>query len=100
MERILHSLTTLWIYARRNKYMDVLTVEDANLARRERETENSDLLQQIRQRRTTIAEELRDLSAPLSWRSLFSSEKSGDHASGVPMMSAVGRAQDDFIQAA
>ena len=100
MDRILHSISTLWIYARREKYIDALAAEDAELAMREQEEENSSLLNQIRHRRAAIAEEMRGLAAPLSWRSLVIEAKPESNEPAVAVMPAAARAKDDFIQAA
>lgn len=78
MERILHGISTLWIYARRDKYKQELTEEDARLAVLEANAMDAGELSQLHHRRTVIADELRGLSAPLTWRSFIADETDED----------------------
>lgn len=74
MERILHSISTLWVYARRDKYRQELLDEDRELAEQEVAAKDAGQLSQVRYRRDVIADELRGLSAPLTWRSFIADE--------------------------
>lgn len=78
MERILHGISTLWVYARRDKYKQELSEEDARLAAREATAMDAGELSQLQHRRTIIADELRGLSAPLTWRSFIADENNDE----------------------
>lgn len=97
MEHILNFFSTLWIYARRNRYIANLQAEDAGLSVRDYDLQKPQILQQVRYRRAQIAEEIRCLRAPFSWRSLFNAPPIQLHRAAIIPSTTVG---DEYARAA
>lgn len=97
MEHFLNFFSTLWIYARRKKYISDLHCEDAGLSVRDYDLQKPEILQQVRYRRAQIAEEIRSLKAPFSWRSLFTAPPIRLHHAEIIPSATVG---DEYARAA
>ncbi len=71
MNAVIHALTTLWVYFRREHYLDQLLLEDDRLAMAEKSASGTTLAR-LRARRGALTRDMNALIAPLHWRSLLS----------------------------
>jgi hypothetical protein len=73
MDTLVHVVSTLWIYLRREHYLRMATEAEAQLATMAN-TASGPTLRRIEHKRHQIAADILRLSAPLTWASLRRSE--------------------------
>jgi hypothetical protein len=100
MNTVIHALTTLWVYLRREHYLDMLLLEDDKLAMAEKQASGMDLAL-LHARRASLAQDMYALSAPLRWNSLFSAPSNTSAMRSQPaVLTTENSAVPEMIEAA
>lgn len=71
MQRLMHSLATVWIYLNRDSYRKKLRAEYDNLCEQEESATDLATRIRLRRRRAMVAEEIHGLMLPFRLRSLW-----------------------------